>query len=78
MEAKLIGTIHSFIPAKGFGFIAVPNANGIPARFFLHISRIISGAENLSVGATVKFSVSPIKEGNLPSAIDVEIVGAVL
>jgi cold shock CspA family protein len=74
METKLIGCVYSFLHTKGFGFIAVPNGTRSPQKFFLHISKIISGAENLAVNCTVRFSVSPIMEGALPSAIDVEVL----
>lgn len=76
METKLEGKIYSFVHEKGFGFILVPNPEDerTPAKFFIHINRIISGAEYVAVGATVRFFVSPIREGKLPSAIDAEIV----
>jgi cold shock CspA family protein len=74
MENKLVGKLYSFLHTKGFGFIIVPDGSRTPQKFFLHVSRIVSGSESVAVGSTVRFSVSPIKEGSLPAAIDAEIV----
>jgi cold shock CspA family protein len=73
MDAKLVGRLYSFIHTRGFGFIIVPNGTRTPRKFFLHISRVISGADNIAIGATVTFAVSDVKEGALPSAIDAEV-----
>jgi cold shock CspA family protein len=74
METKLVGRIYSFIHTRGFGFIISPSGNSrTPAKYFLHISQIISGADKVAVGATVRFSVNPISEGTLPAAVDAEI-----
>jgi cold shock CspA family protein len=74
MEAKLEGQVYSFIQTRGFGFIIVPNGTRTPLKFFLHISKIISGAENIAVGAKVRFFVSPLVEGALPAAVDIEVL----
>lgn len=72
METKLQGFIRVFIYAKKFGFIVVPDGTRAPQSYFLHQSKIISGEPR--VGASCLFNVSPILEGEQPSAIDVEIV----
>jgi cold shock CspA family protein len=59
---------------KGFGFIVVHNGSRTPPKYYLHISKVISGADAIGVGTWVKFSVCPFIEGTLPSAIDVEVV----
>jgi cold shock CspA family protein len=75
-EAKLEGLLYTFIHAKGFGFIVCPNPDDQrnPTKYYLHISRVIAGADRIAVGAKVRFLVNPILEGRLPSAIDCEIL----
>ena len=74
METKLEGVISTWIAGRGFGFIVV-NVNNQPAKFYLHITRVLSGVPE--VGKKGRFGVLSVKEGNLPSAIEAEIVEAV-
>lgn len=72
-ETKLVGILQIWT-RKGFGFISVRESDGKPQRkYYLHVSKIISGEARPN--ATVRFSVDPIIEGSLPSAIDVEVLG---
>jgi cold shock CspA family protein len=73
---KLEGQIYAYMVTKGFGFIIVPNGTRTPPKYYLHISKVISGAESIAVGVWVRFSVSPFVEGRLPSAMDVEVLAA--
>jgi len=75
METKLEGVLSTWIAGRGFGFIVVTE-NNLPIKFYLHISRVLTGTPE--IGSTVRFNVLPIREGNLPSAVDAEIVKAVL
>ena len=69
---KQSGFIRTWIASRGFGFIVVPSKNRVPAKYYLHASKISSGVP--FVGAEVLFDVAPILEGELASAIEVEIV----
>lgn len=71
METQHTGRIVSWLFDKGFGFI-VNIENGVPGKYYLHVSRIIKGIP--TVGASVRFGVLPIKQGPSPTAIDAEIV----
>jgi hypothetical protein len=72
MDTKLMsGILNSWLFAKKFGFVAV-YSNGITQKYFLHSSKIQSGAP--AVGSVVYFNISPVREGLLPSAIDAVIV----
>ena len=75
MEEKLEGVLSTWIAGRGFGFIVVV-ANNQPVKFYLHISKVVSGIPQ--VGSRVRFNVLAIREGNLPSAIDAEILGGAL
>jgi hypothetical protein len=71
--AKLEGRIRVWIYARKFGFADVPDAGcKAPKTYFIHQSKIISGEPR--VGATVLFNVSPLLEGQHPSAFDVEVL----
>jgi hypothetical protein len=74
MDAKLNGFIRVWIYARKFGFIVVPNGTKAPDTYFLHHSKIVGGEPK--VGASVLFNISPLLEGELPSAIDVEVIPA--
>lgn len=71
MDTKQFGVLRSWVAARGFGFIAVVDEKGALAKYFLHRSKVISGTP--TVGAGVRFDVSPVREGELPSAIAAEI-----
>ena len=75
MDTKLNGFIRVWIYARKFGFIVVPDGSKAPQTYFLHHSKIVSGEPK--VGAPVSFSISPLLEGELPSAIEVEITSPV-
>jgi hypothetical protein len=65
------GILITWLFAKKFGFVAV-YTNGVTQKYFLHSSKIESGAP--AVGSVVYFDVSPVREGVLPSAIHAIIV----
>ena len=73
METKLIGILKVYFLKRGFGFITTFDGNGAPTgKYFMHFSSVISGKP--CAGVTVRFNVSPDREGELPTAIDIEIV----
>ena len=49
--------------------------NGTNKRFFVHISKIVSGPEVIKAGYLVKFipSPNPVKIGMLPNALNVTV-----
>ena len=67
---KLQGIISVWLPDRGFGFIVSGQGRDLK-KYFVHATRIVSGVP--TTGATAIFSVHPIQEGKLPSAVDVEI-----
>jgi cold shock CspA family protein len=74
MLEKKTGILRSWHDERGFGVIQV----GPPLsqdRYFLHVSQIRTGTATPTVGMVVTFSVSPkpVKEGNLPAAIDADV-----
>jgi cold shock CspA family protein len=73
MESKLTGVLYVYFLKKGFGFISTTDDAGVPTgKYFMYHESVISGTP--SAGKTVKFSVNPVKEGRLPSAVAVEVV----
>ena len=70
-KQKHQGYITAYLPNRGFGFLASSDPDNT-TRFFFHISRITSGIPK--IGAEASFAILPVREGNCPSAIDVEIV----
>jgi cold shock CspA family protein len=67
---KLQGIISMYLPDRGFGFLIVGQGKDIK-KYFFHITRVVSGVP--AIGAIATFSVHPIQEGKLPSAVDVEV-----
>lgn len=71
MDTKSFGVLRTWVAARGFGFISVVDEKGALTKYFLHRSKVISGTP--AVGAGVRFEVSPVREGELPSAVAAEI-----
>jgi hypothetical protein len=70
---KRTGVLKVWFPApRMFGFITSFDG-GKPEKFYFHASQTLSGKPG--VGATVRFAVSPIRTGELPSAVEVELDG---
>jgi cold shock CspA family protein len=71
---KLSGTLNVWFYQKGYGFVVKENEGAPPSKYYLHISKILPGQPKPEIGAGIRFNVNPIREGVLPSAINVEII----
>jgi hypothetical protein len=65
------GVVKCWFPAKHCGFIQTVNKTGKAVRYFLLEDRIKSGTPVL--GASVDFTVYPVREGDNWSADNVQI-----
>ena len=74
-QNKKVGVLRSWNEARGFGIIKVGPASSLE-RYFLHVSKIVSGTASPAPGMTVHFKVSetPPKEGQLQQAIDADVI----
>jgi cold shock CspA family protein len=69
---RIEGIVAVWLPARAFGFIVTEEKE--VRRFFMHLSHITKGADDIAVGKRATFTVSPIREGKNPTALDVEIL----
>ena len=63
-NVKLFGVLKTWNAVRGFGFIRILDAQGIETKYFLHVSKIISGQP--AIGAGVYFLV-----GERPPALGI-------
>jgi cold shock CspA family protein len=78
-DERKYGVIRSWNLDRGFGIVRVGPASSLE-RYFLHVSEIRTGTAEPTPGMTVEFYASPepVKQGNLPKAIDANIdVGSI-
>lgn len=66
--------LNVWFPERNFGFVYWTSPSGKMISHFLHIANVVSGRENLKVGAEVAFLRVEAKKGWL--AVDVEVGGA--
>jgi len=73
-QNKKVGVLRSWNEARGFGIIKVGPASSLE-RYFLHVSKIISGTATPEPGMRVSFEVSPkpVSEGQLLQAMNADI-----
>ena len=63
------GTVRTWIPARGFGFIARDSRE---PDIFVHVSSLLDGMTELKIGQPVTFTVSLTRDGRT-RAIDVKL-----
>jgi hypothetical protein len=73
-QDKKFGVIRSWHENRGFGIVRVGGPESLE-KYFLHVSQIRSGTAMPEAGMTVRFKIGskPVKEGQLPQAIDADI-----
>jgi cold shock CspA family protein len=71
---KKVGVIRSWHENRGFGIVRIGGPESLE-KYFLHVSQIRSGTAMPETGMTVRFNISskPVKDGQLPQAIDADI-----
>ena len=67
-DRRVAGTVKSFHPAKGYGFIARRGA----ADVFVHVSNLDGRHQRLEAGQRVRFEVAPGRRGE--QAVNVQPV----
>jgi hypothetical protein len=74
-EVKKRGVLRSWHEDRGFGIVRVGPPSSLE-KYFLHVSKIISGTASPIVGMEILFLVSPKPaiEGQLRAAIEAEVV----
>jgi hypothetical protein len=74
-QLKKRGVLRSWHEDRGFGVVRVGPPSSLE-KYFLHVSKIISGTGSPTAGMEVLFLVSsaPATEGKLRAAIDAEII----
>jgi hypothetical protein len=72
---KKRGVLRSWHEDRGFGVVRVGPPSSLE-KYFLHVSKIISGTGSPTAGMEVLFLVSPTPatEGKLRAAVEAEII----
>jgi hypothetical protein len=65
--------LNVWFPDRNFGFVYWVDKNGKMISHFLHVANVISGRENLRVGAELVFHRAEARKGWL--AVEVEVGG---
>jgi cold shock CspA family protein len=71
---RKIGVIRSWNEPRGFGIVRIGPPSSLE-KYFLHVSQIRTGTGSPTVGMVVHFEVSikPVREGDLPAAINADV-----
>jgi len=79
MSDRKIATIRKFVSQKGWGIANGPYVHGeIPKRYFVHVANC-DAWQLLGIGVRISFIEGPARHtGELPSALEIEIVPSVL
>jgi cold shock CspA family protein len=67
---KNYGTVSTYVSDRGWGYLSRSAENNNVEKFFFHVSQY-RGKQKPAIGVVVAFSVSPVREGKWPTALDV-------